>query len=228
MQRVFDRPYREHIQGRRNSFDTLSIDSVTADGNIVFSLFWYRIFSIDDFAAKAYGDYVPFHYNYTQDSEAWGVIKFNTDKTAKVTFIESSLPYLEQGTFDYEYYTPEEIIEDKEETAKSFLTQQDASRGWTNDDNDIYLSFNANGTMKCYFSDPPYGDMPFDGYTWNYEIHGETITINGNDYKYSGGAGLGAAIQYTFEAVGDDPFGIAGWYHYEKDGVYPVIKQSMD
>ena len=208
-------------------FDTLSIDDVTADRNILFSLFWFRTFSIDDCVGKAYGDYAVFRYNDINATyETWGVIRFNGDRTAKVTLINSNLPYLEQSAFEYKFRTPDEIIKDTENAAKSDLTRQDASYGWKNKNGGIYLSFNTDGTVKCYFNEPPYENMPLDGYTWDYNIHGETITINGYNYKYSSWVGTGADFAYSFYASGEDPFGIAGEYSYNDSGVYPVTKQN--
>lgn len=207
--------------GVEQSFDYVSISQGETANSIVFSEFWYRTYSIDDCSAEVYGNYAAFDYVEDDGDETFGLLKFEGDRDLSVMLLSSELNYIENGTYKYEFKTTDEMAAESAEIAKADLTKNDSSNGWENTDEGIFLYFNADGTVKCYFDRRGYDDMPYDGFTWKYSIDGDTITINGDKYKYISSVGSSAEFYYTFQAVGKDTYDIAGDYYFGTEHKYP-------
>lgn len=215
-------------QGADVMLDELTIDDLTPDGKMIFDVFWYRTASIDDCDAKVYGNFAAFCYRYMDDSqETWGIIRFAGERETMLTLFTSGLPYIESRAYQYSFLSDSEILQQQEDAAKSDLVKNDATRGWKKDGENTYLRFRSDGTVDCWIGHFPVLESTIDGYTWNYEIDGDKIIINGYEYEYTSMIGGGAAFAYYFKATGDDPYLLAGEFALSDAGIYPMLASGQ-
>ena len=204
------------------SRDSLTIEEHGANGDISFSASWYRTADISDVVGTVYGNVVPFTYARHDANldeyydETVGVLEFEDGKII-LTLFETTLPWIEIGSYSYAYWGSEEEVQTSYNKSV-LLDMQSDERGWirTNyyDSQQVYvedmlIKFHNDGSVTYFVGTPWGGDVIYEKYTGTYKITHDTLYIDGQAYRlnaYTAGSStmnLYALGEYAIDFSGD-------------------------
>lgn len=211
--------YSVGVYTNSDTWDELVVHEVN-DGSVSFSASWYRTAGMDGVTAEIVGETANFAWedefggNYTE-----GYLEMLDDSTIALTLTQSGLPYIDAGTYTFEYSGTAEAY--TEDIYSSVLLMNDATHIWVKDEeNGKTLFFNEDGTFSYSYSYTvgDQGLMEYEQRDGMYQIEGDMIYIDGCPYSlyaYTSGVTV-----MELGALGVDVLGLDGSYSLCEVWVY--------
>ena len=219
------------------SLDDLTVKGISDNGEITFNVEWYRVAGISDAVGMPYGNIVPFKYaRYNADfdeyyDETIGVLEF-AGETVTLMLFETALPYIELGSYSYDYYGSEEELQSAY-NRMVLLDLQSDTRGWGRTRyydsiqsyvEDVFIKFYEDGSVRYWIGTPLGGDTIYEEYNGNYEITHDSLYIDGNAYELS--AYTAGSTTMTLRALGEYEIDFSGDYICENSDLFRFLMES--
>ncbi len=198
-----------------DSFDTFTIHAVEGD-TMSFSVFWYRITSIDMATAQVDGNHATFSWTNPDTQQiAVGTLDILPSNVLIMTLTECTLPYTEPGIYTYQLFGSEE--EHSANYMKEILLKNTDTLCWrcsvdtgNIEPTTISLRFNEDGTYTARVIVTLGGDGLVSDYTGVYIVTADTLYLDMQPYEFS--AYSTAVSGMSLKAMGEYDLDFSGEY----------------